>query len=155
MLNYFGWLLVVLGVWKETNQKIWFKSKKSDFNQINPFLFIFLNRNNRPPCRILIHPFCHFSKTHKTMKHIPYINICKQNHFNNNISHDEKTIIKLIIMSIGTHHYNRWYQEHNHTWYLTKEKICYSSQHFFGYFLFFYFFFFLTFWSSKLYFNFD
>ena len=45
VLNYSGWLLVVLGGWKEKHQKNWFKSKKSDLNQINLiFLGIFLRK---------------------------------------------------------------------------------------------------------------
>ena len=41
MLNYFGWLLVVLGGWKEKNQK------KSDLNQINLIFLIFLKNKKK------------------------------------------------------------------------------------------------------------
>ena len=37
VLNYFGWLLVVLGGWKEKND---LSKKKSDLNQINLIFYI-------------------------------------------------------------------------------------------------------------------
>ena len=40
VLNYFGWVLVVLGGWKEKKiKKIDLNLKKSDLNQINPIFF--------------------------------------------------------------------------------------------------------------------
>ena len=52
VLNYFGWLLVVLGGWKKKTKKNRFKSKKSDLNQINLIFLIFKKKNqkNCQPC---------------------------------------------------------------------------------------------------------
>ena len=46
MLNYFGWLLVVLGGWKEKkSKKLIYIKNKSDLSQINPIFLLEKNKN--------------------------------------------------------------------------------------------------------------